>query len=595
MILRRFAVLLAFCSAAHLCAQTPITFRYFYDDANELVGVLDSTGILIQYVYDPAGNIVQINRSTVSPTVPMILNVTPLSGSWGQTLTITGQNFSSVAANNVVQINGLTVTVISATTTQIVILLPPNATQGQITVTVNGTTVSSGPNLIFTPISLPTNYVAAKLLSVQNGTVPGTIPAAGQNETPFRVFSVLNMSTSLPTGQNEAVFKIFSVLNGATPGSTLPTGTNEAPFRTFSVLNGSLPGSTLQTGQNESVFPIFSVGNSSANAFQTTISAQAARAASAPVPVRTHVVLPAGVARAGQTVRIAADLENAGPGSTVEFRINGEGFGVYTAPYEIPLTVPYSVGSLLVTAVARDANHNQVGSDEGSVAVATDARLSLRGRAVERDGAPVVGRTLTLEASGLRAELFHFPAPLREMPVLEGLKPAAVRFVSGLNLRNPAGVFGGDPLGAGLAPDFAVRFTGSLAVAEEGDYGFSLRGMEGVALRVGGRAVTDGGKVHLAAGTAAFEALAFVGAGPLEVQLLWQPPGQTMQPVADGFLWTRDAAATAVTGPGGEFEFDGVPGAAGSVRVVGAEMDSGPVAATVGDIGVLTARKAGVR
>lgn len=127
-------------------AQTPVSFRYFYYATGELFRVIDSTGTLVEYIIDPAGNVTQINRSTIAPGAPGILNLSSLSGTWGSTFTIYGQNFSAIAANNVVQINGVNVTVISATATQLVVLVSPNATTGQVTVTVNGVTANSGPS-----------------------------------------------------------------------------------------------------------------------------------------------------------------------------------------------------------------------------------------------------------------------------------------------------------------------------------------------------------------------------------------------------------------------------------------------------------------
>ena len=88
-----------------LHAQTT-SFRYFYDDAGELASVLDSTGTLIQYTYDPSGNITQITRSTVLTSQLSILNVTPSKAVGGSTLTIVGQNFSTMAAGDLVMIGG---------------------------------------------------------------------------------------------------------------------------------------------------------------------------------------------------------------------------------------------------------------------------------------------------------------------------------------------------------------------------------------------------------------------------------------------------------------------------------------------------------
>jgi hypothetical protein len=470
------------------------------------------------------------------------------------------------------------------------------------------------------PLYFNFNEATANILSVQNGTVPGAVPPPGTNETPFRIFSVLNGATPgstlpagtnetpfwifsvlngatpgsiLPAGTNETPFWIFSVLNGATPGSTLPAGTNETPFRIFSVLNGVVPGSVIPAGSNESVFPIFAVGNSTSNSANAIVSSNAVgpTGGSSGLSSPARVILSADRVSAGQTIQIAAALDTPSPGTTVEFFINGESFGAYAAPYRFALTVPYTVSSLRVTAVTQAPNGVRASSHEAAMTVTPESGLRLRGRIPAADDVPVHPTTVSLLYSGWRAELFHFSAPLSEMPDLTGLKPVAERAVSALDLRNPNGVFGKDPLATGLAPDYAIRFSAQLSVGQEGDYVFSLRGQAGVLLRIGGQTVTDGGKVHLEKGSAPVEALVFVGAGPMEIQLLWQPPDQPMQAIPDGVLWSREPASQTVTDLGGEFEFTAVPSSLGLIKVVTDGAASEPTPAAARDIGVLTARK----
>ena len=59
----RFLLLLALVTRAHAQApaptQVPITFQYFYDDLGQLTKVVDSTGTVIEYVYDEVGNILE--------------------------------------------------------------------------------------------------------------------------------------------------------------------------------------------------------------------------------------------------------------------------------------------------------------------------------------------------------------------------------------------------------------------------------------------------------------------------------------------------------------------------------------------------------
>jgi surface protein len=74
---------------------------------------------------------------------PTITSFSPLSGSIGTTVTITGTNFSTTPANNIVTFNGVATTVIASTTTSITTIVPASATTGKISVTVNCHTVQS--------------------------------------------------------------------------------------------------------------------------------------------------------------------------------------------------------------------------------------------------------------------------------------------------------------------------------------------------------------------------------------------------------------------------------------------------------------------
>ena len=126
-------------------ASAQTSLRYFYDDAGGLTRALDSSGTLVEYIYDPSGNIIQTNRSAVAPGSLSILSITPFSAAPGDTVIVYGQNFSSTPANNIVKINGVTATVLSASATQLQIRVPAGVTAGQLTVTVGGTTASSPP------------------------------------------------------------------------------------------------------------------------------------------------------------------------------------------------------------------------------------------------------------------------------------------------------------------------------------------------------------------------------------------------------------------------------------------------------------------
>ncbi|MEO6150376.1 MAG: ice-binding family protein, partial [Mucilaginibacter sp.] len=74
------------------------------------------------------------------------LSVSPQSGIVYSAVTISGSNFSTTAANNIVKFNGVNAVVKSATSTELVVTVPFGATSGEVTVTANGTTSTSANN-----------------------------------------------------------------------------------------------------------------------------------------------------------------------------------------------------------------------------------------------------------------------------------------------------------------------------------------------------------------------------------------------------------------------------------------------------------------
>ena len=81
--------------------------------------------------------------SAATGSSPTITNFTPTSGNVGDTVTITGTNFSTTWADNTVSFNGTAAVVYSCTSTRIVTAVPERATTGPIEVTVVGNSVTS--------------------------------------------------------------------------------------------------------------------------------------------------------------------------------------------------------------------------------------------------------------------------------------------------------------------------------------------------------------------------------------------------------------------------------------------------------------------
>jgi IPT/TIG domain/Kelch motif len=84
-------------------------------------------------------------------TKPTISSFSPQSSELGSTITITGTNFSTTAANNVVTINGVPATVTAATAIQISVTVPVCTGTGDVKVTVGSTTVTATSQFTFVP------------------------------------------------------------------------------------------------------------------------------------------------------------------------------------------------------------------------------------------------------------------------------------------------------------------------------------------------------------------------------------------------------------------------------------------------------------
>jgi YD repeat-containing protein len=155
--------------APTLAQQQPITFQYFYDDLGQLVKVVDSSGNVVEYVYDKVGNMLEIKRSTAASLA--IFNFTPSRGPVTTKVTIQGQGFSPTPADNIVRFNGTSAAVTAATATTLAVTVPTGATTGPISVEVGGATTTSSQNFTVTKAPLITS-VSPEV--IQLGTITVT-------------------------------------------------------------------------------------------------------------------------------------------------------------------------------------------------------------------------------------------------------------------------------------------------------------------------------------------------------------------------------------------------------------------------------------
>ncbi|MGH8551231.1 MAG: IPT/TIG domain-containing protein [Methylococcales bacterium] len=146
-------------------------FQYFYDETGQLSKVIDSTGTMIEYVYDPVGNMLEVKRSKVAGLA--IFNFTPSQGPVGAAVTIQGQGFSAVAGANTVSFNGVPAALSSETRTTLVASVPQGATTGRIAVAVGTATATSSQD--FLVIEPPTITSISPSAAVQGQVVPNFI------------------------------------------------------------------------------------------------------------------------------------------------------------------------------------------------------------------------------------------------------------------------------------------------------------------------------------------------------------------------------------------------------------------------------------
>lgn len=147
---------------------------------------------------------------------PFISDFSQTTGIEGETIVITGKNFSATASENVVMFNGTAATVSAATTSQLEVIIPAGATKGKITVTVNGKTATSAKDFaIATPAIIGFTPITGAIGSsvTINGTFSST---ASENVVTFNgVAAIVASATSTQL--------VVSVPVGATTGKIAVT------------------------------------------------------------------------------------------------------------------------------------------------------------------------------------------------------------------------------------------------------------------------------------------------------------------------------------------------------------------------------------
>ncbi len=209
---------------------------YGYDSLGRLVQATDDVlNIVITYTYDAGGNLTSVSSGPLSTLA--IGDLSSSQGAVGSTLTVYGSGFSTTAANNTVQINGTTATVISATVGHLIVQVPTGATSGPITVQTGSSTVTSAGTFSIVAASGPPVIAA-----IPGTAAPGTtiqIQGSGFDANSERDKVYVNglpgtvigatpslLSVLLPTTNLGALGVVDGPVTVTTPSGTATSSTN---------------------------------------------------------------------------------------------------------------------------------------------------------------------------------------------------------------------------------------------------------------------------------------------------------------------------------------------------------------------------------
>ncbi|MCS6820713.1 MAG: IPT/TIG domain-containing protein [Microscillaceae bacterium] len=172
-------------------------------------------------------------------TMPVITSISPTQGFVGTAVTINGANFNATPANNQVRFANIVATILSATTTQIVAVVPAGVPVGLVSVRVTNlaenVTGQSPQNFRV----LPSQIISSSPTTTCNLYVldPGGTGDYGNNQTVTQTFTPENTSQqrlfvvftefNLGAGDQLEIFdgaNVSAPLIGTYTGTTIPTG-----------------------------------------------------------------------------------------------------------------------------------------------------------------------------------------------------------------------------------------------------------------------------------------------------------------------------------------------------------------------------------
>lgn len=179
------------------------------------------------------GVLVLILASSLGVFGQTITSFTPISGAVGSTVTITGTNFSSTAANNVVYFGGVKANVTSATSTQLTVTVPDGDSRSRIQVVNVSSNLSCISKGYFT-VRNAINLVTTGMLSIVPQTTEMTNNAGISNSQNVFITDI----------NADGIKELSSVRSGNTLNVLQNTTSSFAPTKTSITLDQGVSQST---------------------------------------------------------------------------------------------------------------------------------------------------------------------------------------------------------------------------------------------------------------------------------------------------------------------------------------------------------------
>lgn len=215
--------------------------QYLYDELGRLVGVIDGQNNAAVYTYDEVGNLLKIDRLSSTGNNIGIFLLSPGSAlakhpdgtSANTPVEIRGFGFTNPASSNAVAFNGVTATVLSATSSSIIAIVPATATTGVVTVT-NSNGTATSPQ-VFT-VLVPPIITGVDPLKVPQGTTTRVFIKGFNLKNASQVqFTQTGFTATIVSGATEDTLPMNVAVSATVPPGTYP----------FSVVT---PGGTTQSG-----------------------------------------------------------------------------------------------------------------------------------------------------------------------------------------------------------------------------------------------------------------------------------------------------------------------------------------------------------